>query len=42
MVGMAYSMAPGSFDIVEKLEAGHSPFISLPEKTAEILIKSAQ
>lgn len=39
---MAHSIAPESFDIVEKLEAGHSPFISLPGKTAEILIKSAE
>jgi len=41
MIGMAQSMAPSSFDVIEKCNAGHSPFISQPEWLAEKLIKAA-
>jgi len=41
MIGMAKSMAPNSFDVLEKCDASHSPFISQPEWLAEKLIKAA-
>lgn len=42
MVGMARDLAPGSFDVVERLEASHSPFISKPKELAEILLRAAE
>lgn len=41
MVGQARSIAPASFDLVERLDAGHSPFLSQPEKVAEYLERAA-
>jgi hypothetical protein len=41
MVGMAQNIAPGSFDVVERCNASHSPFISKPEWLAEKLIQAA-
>jgi hypothetical protein len=41
MVAVAQQMATGSFDVVERIEASHSPFISQPGKVAEILVRAA-
>ena len=41
MVAMAKGMAPNSFDVVERCDASHSPFISQPEWLAEKFIKAA-
>jgi len=30
------------FDIVEQLDAGHSPFLSMPRATAEIIVRSIE
>ncbi|TVY75868.1 hypothetical protein LSUE1_G005114 [Lachnellula suecica] len=41
MLAMAGQMAPGSFDVVERVEAGHSAFISRPEVVVGILVGAA-
>ncbi|KUJ14639.1 alpha/beta-hydrolase [Mollisia scopiformis] len=42
MVAAAKAAAPRAFDVVERCDASHSPFISQPEWLAEKLIKAAQ
>ncbi|KAE8445584.1 hypothetical protein EG329_013217 [Mollisiaceae sp. DMI_Dod_QoI] len=42
MIAAAKEIAPSAFDVVERCDAGHSPFISQPEFLAEKLIKAAQ
>jgi hypothetical protein len=41
MIAMAKQMAPTSFDVIERSDASHSPFISQPEWLAEKLIRAA-
>ncbi|PMD13988.1 prolyl aminopeptidase-like protein [Hyaloscypha hepaticicola] len=41
MLANAHQMAPGSFDVIERCSASHSPFISQPEWLADKLIKGA-
>jgi len=41
MIGSAQQMVPTSFDVIERCDASHSPFISQPEWLAEKLIKAA-
>lgn len=41
MIKSAQAIAPNAFDTVERIDAGHSPFISQPEWLAEKLIKAA-
>jgi hypothetical protein len=41
MIAKAKELAPTSFDVIERSDAGHSPFISQPEWLAEKLIKAA-
>lgn len=41
MIAGAQGANSKAFDIVEKVEASHSPFLSLPEKTAAFLEKVA-
>jgi pimeloyl-ACP methyl ester carboxylesterase len=41
MINQAKSIAPSSFDLVERLDSGHSPFLSQPEKVAEYLERAA-
>lgn len=41
MIAMAQGMAPGSFDVVERCGAGHSPFLSVPETCVAFLVKCA-
>lgn len=41
MVAQARVTAPNAFDVVEKIDASHSPFISQPEILAKLLIKAA-
>jgi hypothetical protein len=41
IVAAAQKVAPNAFDVVERCDAGHSPFISQPEWLAEKLIKAA-
>lgn len=42
MIAAAKAMAPGAFDVVERIAASHSPFISQPEWFADKLVKAAQ
>jgi len=42
MVARAQELAPGSLARVERLEAGHSPFVSQPERVAEILMRGGE
>lgn len=42
MVAGAKAAAPSAFDVVERVDASHSPFISQPEWLAEKFIKAAQ
>jgi hypothetical protein len=41
MIAKAKELAPTSFDVIERSDAGHSPFISQPEWLAEKLIEAA-
>ncbi|KAL3418116.1 hypothetical protein PVAG01_09831 [Phlyctema vagabunda] len=41
MIKQAQEIAPSSFDVVERCDAGHSPFVSQPEWLAEKLVKAA-
>jgi hypothetical protein len=41
MIGMAQDVAPSSFDVVERCDASHSPFISQPEWLADKFVKAA-
>jgi len=41
MLAMAEGMAPGCFDVIDKCDAGHSPFLSRPEWLAGRLINAA-
>lgn len=42
MIAAAKQAAPESFDIVERCQASHSPFLSVPEWLAEKLVESAK
>ena len=41
MVSGAQQAAPDSFDVVERCSAGHSPFLSIPDKVTEYLKRAA-
>lgn len=41
MVAGARQAAPDSFDVVERCSAGHSPFLSMPDKLTEYLKRAA-
>lgn len=41
MVAGAKQAAPDSFDVVESCSAGHSPFLSMPDKVTEFLKRAA-
>jgi hypothetical protein len=41
MIAGAQQAAPSAFDVVEKCDASHSPFLSQPEWLAEKLVKAA-
>jgi pimeloyl-ACP methyl ester carboxylesterase len=41
MIAKAKELAPTSFDVIERSDAGHSPFVSQPEWLTEKLIKAA-
>jgi pimeloyl-ACP methyl ester carboxylesterase len=41
MIAMAKGMAANSFDVIERCEASHSPFLSMPEYLASVLVKAA-
>jgi hypothetical protein len=41
MIQTAQAAVPSSFDVVERVDASHSPFISQPEWLAEKLAKAA-
>jgi len=41
MIGMAHQIAASSFDVIERCNASHSPFISQSGWLAEKLIKAA-
>ena len=41
MIAQAKAIAPTSFDLVERLDASHSPFLSQPGKVAEFLERAA-
>ncbi|CZS97935.1 related to signal peptide protein [Rhynchosporium agropyri] len=42
MIAGAKEMAPGAFDVIEKCQSGHSPFVSQPAWLAEKLVESAK
>ncbi|KAL2072190.1 hypothetical protein VTL71DRAFT_11533 [Oculimacula yallundae] len=42
MIAGAKEAAPSAFDVVERCEAGHSPFLSQPKWLAEKLVESAK
>ena len=41
MISAAKAACPTSFDMVERCSASHSPFLSMPEKVADFLVKAA-
>lgn len=41
MIAMAQGQEAKSFDVVERVDASHSPFLSQPKWLAEKLIKAA-
>ena len=41
MVADAKQAVPDSFDVVERCHAGHSPFLSMPDKVTESLKRAA-
>ncbi|PBP20826.1 alpha/beta-hydrolase [Diplocarpon rosae] len=42
MIAAATAAAPSAFDVVERCDAGHSPFLSRPEWLADRLAESAR
>ncbi len=42
MIAAAKQVVPESFDVVERCQASHSPFLSVPDWLAEKLIESAK
>ena len=42
MIQTAQAAAPTAFDVVERVDAGHSPFSSHPEWLAEKLAKAVE
>jgi hypothetical protein len=42
MIVIAQKKAPKSFAIIERTTASHSPFLSMPDKLANFLIKVAE
>jgi hypothetical protein len=42
MIAMAQAKNPKAFDIVERCEASHSPFLSMPDTLAAFLVKSSK
>lgn len=42
MIAQVQGKNPKAFALVEKIDASHSPFLSVPEKMTEFLVKCAQ
>jgi hypothetical protein len=42
MIAAAKEAAPSAFDVVARCQAGHCPFLSVPEWLAERLVESAK
>lgn len=42
MVAMAKAKNPNSFDLIERCNAGHSPFLSMADTLATFLVKSSK
>lgn len=41
MINGLKGLYPGSFDVIERMDTGHSPFLSQPENLGKILSRAA-